>query len=63
MQDYLFFRWLLEVFEGSRKEQGRFQEVFRQGKRGAAFPEFPKSLIFRKTSVISTIKINPRRQL
>ena len=63
MQDYLFFRWPLEVFEGSRKEQGRFQEVFRQGKTGAAFPEFPKSLIFRKTSVTITIKINTRRQL
>jgi hypothetical protein len=63
MQDYLFFRWFLEVFEGSRKEQERFQEVFRQGKTGAAFPEFPKSLIFRKTSVTITIKINTRRQL
>ena len=63
MQDDLVFRWFLEVFGGSRRERGKFQEVFRQGKGGAAFPEFPKTRIFRKTSITTTIKINPRRRL
>ena len=63
MQDDFVFRWFLEVFGRSRMEWGKFHEVFRQGKGGAAFPEFPQTPIFRKTSVISTIKINPRRRL
>ena len=63
MQDDFVFRWFLEVFGRSRKERGKFQEVFCQGKGGAAFPEFPKTQIFRKTSVTDTIQINPRRRL
>ncbi len=47
MQDDLFFRGFLEAFGGSRRMRGRFQEVFRQGKGGAAFPEFPKTPVFR----------------
>ena len=56
MQDDLVFRGSSEVFGGSRMERERFPEVFRQGKGGAAFPEFPKTPIFRKTSVTTTIK-------
>ena len=47
MQDDFVFRRFLEVFDGSRRKRGRFQEVFRQGKGGAEFPEFPETPIFR----------------
>ena len=63
MQDDLVFRKCLEVFGGSRRERNELQEVFRQGKMGAAFSEFPKTQISRKTSITNTIKINPRRRL
>jgi hypothetical protein len=63
MQDGLICGVSSEVFGGSRRERERFQEVFRQGTGGAAFPEFPKTTAFRSTSNISTIQINPRRRL
>ena len=47
MQDDFVFGRSLEVLEGPRRERNEFQEVFRQGKGGAAFPEFPQTPVFR----------------